>query len=190
MKTITQAVLEAVLTEPAGRIVTSEIRKQVEAILGIESKTSAIPNCLSKWMRAGILKRVDYGQYEFEPGGQEKMEKLKATADKRKYKKRPRGRAPAKKARAQPGPPAEVDSLMIGNAIIAKFDSLRDEIRQLKNRLTDAAVRHDADLKAWRQKLKAKDNTIRELQGDLERYKKANEVKKRTVPFNEIAVIR
>ena len=50
---------------------------------------------------------------------------------------------------------------------------MKSDIVKLKNQLTDSVIRHDADIKAYKEQLRGKDNTIRELQADVGRLQKA-----------------
>jgi len=85
--------------------------------------------------------------------------------------------------------PVEINSLEVGEAIITKILYMKEEIVDLQHKVTDGIVRHDADIKAFKEKIRGKDCTIRELQADIERLKNAAHRKGRTMPLSELATI-
>jgi len=198
MKTVALTAMEAMLTHPNPTFRVNDIVKQVQGLMGKEINKNTVSAFVSgDLLRKGAIERVS-------PSGQSKnvdyrltdiapaiFEARKINSEKRVYKKKQGGWA-KRTAKVSPSPtelPAEVDSLQLGEAVITKILHMKKEIVDLKHKVTDGIVRHDADIKAFKEQLRGKDCTIRELQADIERLKNAAQRKGRTMPLSELAVI-
>jgi len=200
MKTISQATMEEILTSPDPHFTVDEVWQRVQDSLGCPINKGAVGNYITYvWQKKGITKRISDKNAEpkvyIVPSDKTKiLEKMLEASKKKTWKAPPTGgikhKLTSKPVRLEARLPDTIDSLQIGNAIIDKINALQQEIVDLKHKLIDAKVLHDADIKAYSQQLKGKDMTISELKRDIERLKKANEVKRRTVPLSEIAVIK
>ena len=199
MKTISLAVIDALLTHPAKTFTATEIYKQVQSIMETEVNIGAIYHYVTwEWVKKGAIERITpkgqrkNAQYRLTDKGPELLQDRKVSAEKRKYKVPPAGgagRGAKKDPAASPTLPAELTSAQIGDAVIGKILSMKKEILEIKRKAADTVLRYDADVKAFKEQLRGKDCTIRELQADIERLKKVSNIRGRTMPFSELAVI-
>jgi len=200
MKTVALTAMEAMLTHPNPTFKVNDIFKQVRGLMDQEVKKNTISAFVSgDLLRKGAIERVSpAGQsrnvdYRLTDAAAAIFEARMKNSKKRVFTKKQGGWTKKKvKAKSAPAPDklsAEVDSLQIGEAIITKILCMKKEILDLKHKVTDAVVRHDADIKAYKEQIRTKDCTIRELQADIERLKKAAQRRGRTMPLSELAVI-
>ena len=184
--TISQATMEVVLTDPKIRkgegFTVSKVKGQVDELLGREIRTNVISNYISgSWVKKGIIKKLGKKdkkiQYALKESGVPVLERLRKNS--RSFKKT---------KTVDPGPvlPDQVDSVTIGNAIVDHIVELKINIRRLQEKLTDKDTRHRKDIAAFRQQLKGKDGTIQELKGTIEKYKRAQGARNRTMPMSDL----
>lgn len=200
MKTISLAVIDALLTHPAKTFTANEIYKQVQSIMETEVKIGAIYHYVTwEWVKKGAIKRISpksqrkNAQYQLTDKGPGILQVRRASAEKRKYKVPPAGgagRGAKKDTVPSPTLPNELTSAQIGDAVITKILSMKKDILDIKRKAADTVVRYDADVKAYKEQLRVKNCTIRELQAEIERLKKAAQHRGRTMSFAELAVIK
>ena len=198
MKTVALTAMEAMLTHPNPTFKVVDIFLQVQELMGQEINKNTISALVSgDLLKKGAIERASSPEqkrdvdYRLTDAAAAIFEARKINSEKRVYKKKQGGWS-KKTAKASPSPtdlPAEVDSLQLGEAIIVKILHMKKEIIELKHKVTDGIVRHDADIKAFKEQIRGKDCYIRELKADIDRLKEAAQHKGRTIPFSELAVI-
>jgi len=198
MKTVALTAMEAMLTHPNPTFKVVDIFLQVQELMGQEINKNTISALVSgDLLKKGAIERASSPEqkrdvdYRLTDAAAAIFEARKINSEKRVYKKKQGGWS-KKTAKASPSPtdlPAEVDSLQLGEAIIVKILHMKKEIIELKHKVTDGIVRHDADIKAFKEQIRGKDCYIRELKADIDRLKEAAQHKGRTMPFSELAVI-
>lgn len=200
IKSISMATIEALLTHPENTFTGDDIYNQVKEVLGRDvSKRSVLNYAVCKFVKEGIVEPgPGYQKYKksiwkLTMKGPELLMAKKASAGNRTWEKPPAGQVKNKKAAKKNEAPAgsgQIDTLELGNAIVAKICDYQQTIKDMQAKLVDAGVVHKSDVQAYKQIIAEKDNTIRELKRDVERYKTANNVKRRTVPLSEVAIFR
>lgn len=206
MKSIALATMSALLTSPAAQFTVKEIHQDVEELMGKSIAKSTIANYVTyTWVKKGILELAPGSQkgrgseWIFTPDGLRKLQRLQDRASLRtsstfrgKDSTKPtkvQSKRTESDLKEQPSVPDLIDSVTLGDAIVNKMDELRDNIRKLKQQITDLNLKFAEDERAWRQQLAGKDVTIREIKGDLERIKKASDAVRRgkTVKLEDVA---
>ena len=198
MKTIAVTTMEAILTHPAKTFTVVEIYNQVQGLLERDINKNTISAFISgDLLKKKAIERVSPPtqaknvEYRLSDIGPAIFEARIANSGKRTFKVRQGGWSKRKKT---PAPlsdelPDEINSLQVGEAIITKILYMKEEIVDLQHKITDGIVRHDADVKAFKEQIRGKDCYIRELKADIDRLKEAAQHKGRTMPFSELAVI-
>ena len=210
--------MEVVLTHPAPQFTVNDIWQQVQEILPQPVRIDVINNYITYvWLKKGIIRKANKeGLYNLTYEGRPNLEKMLEKANKKSWKAPPTGR-PRPKPLARPKlitpseiqlsaqPPSSqdetIDTVMIGEAIIAKINDYQDKIKALqdtinklvvgyKSKITDMGVTHKADVDAYKQIIRGKDSTITEFKRDIEALKKSNTIKRRTMPLSEIAIFK
>ena len=194
-KSISVCTMDAILTHPPEIFTVAEIHKQVESVMEKTINKAVISNYMTTvFKKEDILVNVSRKRpctYKLTEFGIEKLAKRKEAALHRNQRKTvPFTDQTIKNTYTPPSQPDEVDILTIGKAIVETITDLKQENQKLKDRIVDAATLHHADVKAFKQVIKEKESTIRELQADVERLNKANTIKNRTMKLSEIATFR
>ena len=208
MKTISQATMEVVLTHPHSGFTVNDIFKQVQEILPQPVKRDVINNYITYvWLKKKIINKTSRpGIYCLSYEGRPTLEKMLEKAAKKSWKAPPTGRPRRKSRETRPAtttgtnptiltvprtsPPETIDTVMIGEAIIAKINDYQRQIKKLQAGIVDASVVHKADVDAYKQIVKGKDSTIAELKRDIENLKRSASIKRRTMPLSEIAIFK
>jgi hypothetical protein len=193
--TISTATMEALLTHPNSTFTVVEIHKQVCDLLGRPVAKGSVGNYITyQFFKRGITKPDSViGSHSFTEKGQELLRELQKSAKSRFYKTAPRGRPsshPTPDPAPDPAPDPELSSLEIGEAIIDNIEALRSEVRSLQANIIDAKLLHQKDIEAFKQVIKGRESSIRELKLDIERLQKVNLVKSRTVKLSDVARIK
>lgn len=197
-KSISYVVMEALLTHPEENFIVSDIHAEVERVLDRKIAKSTIGNYVTyQFVKSGIIKRIsDKGKigkesvWSFTDDGRKLLEDRKNKVKRINYRRAPAGRPRSSGERTEASgtnASEDIDALAIGEAIIENIFAMRKELNDLKNRLADSALRHNEDVKAFKQTIREKDNTIREANFEIQRLKKAQQVRGRTMKLEDVA---